>query len=80
MLLNVRVSVRSMNAQLVLCRRSKASQLVVVMQGCVMQGGQRLSVRIPTQVLQCTVVLLLRRTLRRVVERGREIRRLEVRL
>lgn len=48
------------------------------MQGRVVQGGEGLAVGIPTQVLERAVVLLLRRTLRGVVERGREVRWLEV--
>ena len=78
MLLDVRVSVRPVDAQLVLSRRPEAGQLVVVVQGCVVQRGQGLSVGIPAQILERAVVLLLWRTLRGVVERGREVGGLEV--
>lgn len=80
MLLDVRVPVRPVDAQLVLRGRPQPRELVVVVQGRVVQRGERLSVRIAAQILQRAVVLLLRRTLRRVVERGREVGRLEVRL
>lgn len=77
MSLELGLAVRAVDVELVL-RRPQPGQLVVVVERRVVQRGQRLPVRVGAEVLERPVVLLLRRALGRVVERRREVRRLEV--
>lgn len=72
MSLQLCLSMRSMYAQLIL-RRPQASQLIVMVQRRMMQRTERLTIRITAQIVQWSVVLLLRRTLRRMMEWWRKI-------